>query len=449
MTNYDFDLFVIGAGSGGFRAARASAAHGARVAIAEEYRVGGTCVIRGCVPKKMLFYGAQFAEDLHDARRFGWRIGDASFDWKELCKNVLDDVDRLNGLYQQTLDNNQVATFHERAKIVGPHQVALADGRLVSAGLILVATGATPLLPTFEGAEYGITSNEAFHLEELPRNIVIAGSGYIANEFAGIFNSLGSTVTIVNRSERMLAGFDGQIRDRLLEINRENGISYRFNARFDRVTRDAAGELVVYLDDGAAAIACDTLLFAIGRVPNSRGVGLEDVGVDLDEAGAVRIDGHGQTSVPSIWAIGDVTNRIQLTPVAIREGQAFADTRFGGQPHVVDYDYVPSAAFSHPPLASVGLTEEGARSELGALTIHVSDFRPMKNVLAGRNERALYKMICEEKTGRVVGLHMIGPEAPELLQVAAVAIKAGLTKQDFDNVVALHPTMAEELVLMR
>ncbi|EZP83939.1 Glutathione reductase [Novosphingobium resinovorum] len=446
---FDFDLFVIGAGSGGVRAARASAAHGARVAIAEEFRVGGTCVIRGCVPKKMLFYGAQFAEDLHNAKRFGWTIGDALFDWKALQKAVLDDVDRLNGLYQQTLDNNRATTYHHRARIVGPNEVELADGTRITAATILIATGATPVVPHVEGAEFGVTSNEAFEIDALPRDIVIAGSGYIAIEFAGIFNALGSRVTIVNRSNRLLAGFDEQIRDRLLAISLANGINFRFNARFEKIARDAAGELNIHLDDGGEPISCDTLLFAIGRRPNSDGIGLDDLGVALDDSGAVKVDAQGRTNIPSIYAIGDVTNRIQLTPIAIREGQAFADTMFGGRPNTVDYDHVPSAVFSHPPLAGVGLTEREAREGLESVSVHVSDFRPMKNVLAGRDERALFKMICDATTGRIVGLHMIGPEAPELLQIAAVAVKAGLTKQDFDDTVALHPSMAEELVLLK
>ena len=449
MSNYDVDLFVIGAGSGGVRAARASAGYGARVAVAEEYRVGGTCVIRGCVPKKMLFYGAHFAEDLHDARRFGWDVVNPRFDWKELRKNVLDDVDRLNGLYQKTLDNHGVKIFHDRATITDSREVRLSDGTTVSADRILVATGATPIIPNFEGSQFGITSNEVFHLDEMPKRIVVAGGGYIANEFAGIFNALGASVTIVNRTDQILRGYDEQIRDRLLQISLMKGIQYRFNARFDRIAREEDGTLTVALDDGGATISCDVVLFALGRSPLTAGLGLEAVGVETDAIGAIPVDEYSRTNIPSVFAVGDVTNRIQLTPVAIREGQAFADTVFGNSPQTVDYDCVPSAVFSHPPLAGVGLTESQARKTLGDVKIYTSDFNPMKNVLAGRNERALFKMVCDADTDKVVGIHMIGPDTPEILQAAAIAVKAGLTKREFDATVALHPSLAEELVLLR
>lgn len=448
MSEYDYDLFVIGAGSGGVRAARVSAAHGAKVAVAEEHRVGGTCVIRGCVPKKLLVYGAHFAEDLQDARRFGWDVPETTFNWPVLRDNVLADVDRLNGLYTQTLENHKVEIIHERATIAGPHDVKLASGRIVTAKYILVAVGAWPMVPDFEGAEHGITSNEVFHLETLPKRIVIAGGGYIANEFAGIFHEFGSHVTIVNRSDTILRGYDEQIRDRLLQISMMKGIEFRFNAPFERVVKNEDGSLTVHMKN-CAPIDCDALLFATGREPKTAGLGVENAGVELDVKGAIRVDEYSKSSCPSIYAVGDVTNRVQLTPVAIREGQAFADTVFGGSPHTVDYHCIPSAVFSHPPMAGVGMTEAEARNTLGSIKVHTSDFRAMKNVLAGRNERGLYKMICNAETGQIVGLHMIGPDAPEILQAAAVAVKAGLTKQAFDDTVALHPSMAEELVLMR
>ncbi|MBB6123273.1 glutathione-disulfide reductase [Sphingobium subterraneum] len=448
MSAFDFDLFVIGAGSGGVRASRVAAGHGARVAVAEEYRVGGTCVIRGCVPKKMLVYGAHFAEDLHDARRFGWDVPHCALDWAALRDTVLAEVDRLNGLYQQTLDNNKVTTFHERATVTGPQEVTLASGRKVSAERILVATGAWPMVPEFEGAEHGITSNEVFHLDALPKRVVIAGGGYIANEFAGIFNEFGSTVTIVNRSDQILRGYDEQIRDRLLQISMTKGIQFRFNAPFQRIDKTESGALTVHLGSGDP-IECDLVLYAIGRKPKSFDIGLETVGVEVDAIGAIKVDEQNRTNVASVYAVGDVTNRVQLTPVAIREGQAFADTVFGNTPRTVDYSCIPSAVFSHPPMAGVGLTESQARNALGTIKVYTSDFRPMKNVLAGRNERGLYKMICDATTDKVVGLHMIGPDAPEILQAAAIAVKAGLTKQDFDDTVALHPSMAEELVLMK
>ena len=448
MSEYDYDLFVIGAGSGGVRAARVSAAHGAKVAVAEEHRVGGTCVIRGCVPKKLLVYGAHFAEDLQDAKRFGWEVPDCNFDWPTLRENVLAEVDRLNGLYTQTLDNHGVEIIQERATVEGPHQVRLASGRTVTAKYILVAVGAWPMVPDCEGAEFGITSNEVFHLEALPKRIVIAGGGYIANEFAGIFHEFGSHVTLVNRSDQILRGYDMQIRDRLLQISMMKGIEFRFNAPFEKVVKQGNGSLLVHMK-GQEPVECDALLFATGRRPKTEGLGLENAGVELDGQGAIRVDDYNRSSCQSIYAVGDVTNRVQLTPVAIREGQAFADTVFGGNPHKVDYGSIPSAVFSHPPLAGVGMTEAEARNKIGSISVHTSDFRPMKNVLAGRNERGLYKMICNAETGKVIGLHMIGPDAPEILQAAAVAVKAGLTKQDFDDTVALHPSMAEELVLMK
>lgn len=449
MAEFDYDLFVIGAGSGGVRAARVSAAHGARVAIAEEYRIGGTCVIRGCVPKKLLVYGAHFAEDLKDARRFGWDVPDCGFDWRVLRDNVLAEVDRINQAYTDTLDNNRVTIFRERAVVTGANSVRLASGRAVTAGKILIATGARPFFPDFPGSEHGITSNEVFHLDALPKRVLIAGAGYIANEFAGIFNEFGSRVTLINRSDVILRGYDEQIRDRLLQISMAKGIAFRFNTRFERIEKRDDGSLAVHLLGDDEPVVVDCVLYAIGREPNTEGLGLESAGIMLDEKGAVPVDADNSSTCPSIYAVGDVTNRVQLTPVAIREGQAFADTVFGNKPTRVDYANIPSAVFSHPPIAGVGLTEGEAKNRYGAVRVYTSDFRPMKNVLAGRNERALYKMICDGASGRIVGLHMIGPESAEILQAAAIAVKAGLTKDAFDATIALHPTMAEELVLMR
>jgi len=448
MPSYDYDLFVIGAGSGGVRAARVSAAHGAKVAVAEEYRVGGTCVIRGCVPKKLLVYGAHFAEDLQDARRFGWNVPDCSFDWTVLRDNVLAEVDRLNGLYTNTLNSHEVEIFHQRATVAGPHEIELADGRRVSAKVILIATGAWPVVPECPGAELGITSNEVFHLDALPKRVVIAGAGYIANEFAGIFHQFGSQVTLVNRSDKILRGYDEQIRDRLLQISTTKGIEFRFNATFKSVEKQADGSLMVHMTN-CDPLPADLLLFAIGRRPHTSGLGLENAGVELNEKGAIKVDADNRSTCESLYAVGDVTDRVQLTPVAIREGQAFADTVFGNKPHQVDYASIPSAVFSHPPLAGVGLTEADARNQFGSVKVYTSDFRPMKNVLADRNERALYKMVVDADSDRVLGLHMIGPDAPEILQAAAVAVKAGLTKAAFDDTVALHPSMAEELVLLK
>ena len=448
MPEYDYDLFTIGAGSGGTRASRVASAYGARVAVAEEFRVGGTCVIRGCVPKKMLVYGAHFAEDLEDAKQFGWDIPHCTFDWIKLRDNVLSDVDRLNGIYTQNLENAGATIFHERATITGPHEITLGNGEKKTAGRILVATGARPHVPTFPGSELGITSNEAFHLDAIPRRILIAGAGYIANEFAGIFHQFGSKVTLINRTDQLLRGYDESLRDRLLQISIMKGIEFRFHAEIQSIEKTAEGALKVSMT-GHDAMEVDCVLFATGRVPNIEGLGLEEAGVELDDKNAIKVDDNSRSSVEHIYAIGDVTNRVQLTPVAIREGQAFADTVFGNKPHTVDYSCIPSAVFSHPPIASVGLTEAQARTQLGTVSVYESDFRPMKNVVAHRNERALYKMVCDGTTGRVVGIHMIGAEAPEIMQAAAVAVKAGLTKDDFDATVAIHPTMAEELVLLK
>ena len=445
---YDYDLFVIGAGSGGVRASRVAASYGAKVAVAEEHRVGGTCVIRGCVPKKMLVYGAHFAEDLEDARNFGWTIEQPKFDWSVLRDNVLKDVDRLNGAYTSTLENHGVEIILDRATLTCSHEITLGSGRTVTAKYILIATGARPHVPDCPGSELGITSNEAFHLDALPPRILIAGGGYIANEFAGIFNEFGSKVTIMNRSDQLLRGYDEALRDRLLQISITKGIDFRFNAQFKSIEQTEDGCLKVAMTNHEDLVV-DCVLFATGRVPNTEGLGLDRAGIELGERGEIVVDRFSKTNVDHIYAVGDVTNRVQLTPVAIREGQAFADTVFGDKPHAVDHSCIPSAVFSHPPLAAVGMTEGQARNKYGPVKVYESDFRPMKNVLAGRNERSLYKMVCAEGTGKILGIHMIGPESAEIMQAAAVAVKAGLTKAQFDETVAIHPTMAEELVLLR
>jgi len=444
----DFDLFVIGAGSGGVRAARVAAAHGAKVAIAEEHRVGGTCVIRGCVPKKLLVYGAHFAEDLDDAAMFGWDVPKKTFNWPVLRDNVLSEVDRLEGAYTSTLTNHEVEILRERAVLTGPNSVRLSSGREVSASKILITTGARPQMPEIPGIEHAISSNETFHLDELPKRIVIAGGGYIANEFAGIFNEFGSQVTLVNRTDVLLRGYDQQIVDRLMQISLRKGIDYKFHATITAVEKLEDGRVRARMS-GCDDIETDQVLFAIGRVPNTQGLGCDVAGVKLNDKGAVAVDADNRSSVDSVFAVGDVTDRVQLTPVAIREGQAFADTFFGNKPTRVDYSCIPSAVFSHPPLAGVGKTEGQARNSLGSVRTYTSDFRAMKNVLAGRDERSLYKLVVDEHTDQIVGVHMIGPDAPEILQAAAIAVKAKLKKADFDATIALHPTMAEELVLMR
>ncbi len=449
MSAFDYDLFVIGAGSGGVRAARISASHGARVAVAEEHRVGGTCVIRGCVPKKMLVYGSMFAEELGHAENYGWTIGEKSFDWATLRDFVNRDVDRLEGMYGKTLASHGVEVFAERATITGPNSVRLASGREVTAGHILVAVGAWPAMPDIPGADLCISSNEVFHLEQQPRCLMVVGGGYIANEFAGVFNALGSEVTVVNRTDRILRSYDAQIVERMLHIAMGRGITFRMNSSVRSVERDEEnGCLLVDLGD-ADKVRVDQVLVATGRRPKTDGLGLETAGVEMDDGGAIRVDEYNRTSCPSIYAVGDVTDRVQLTPVAIREGHAFADTVFGNKPRKVDYANIPSAVFSQPPLAGVGMTEQQARETYGNVKVYSSDFRPMKNIFSPHAERGLYKMIVDEASEKVLGIHMIGPEAPEILQVAAIALTAGLTKQAFDDTVALHPSMAEELVLLK
>ncbi len=448
MAKFDYDLFTIGAGSGGVRASRVAAAHGARVAVAEEYRIGGTCVIRGCVPKKLLVYGSQFAEELSHAAGFGWTLGEMTFDWAALRDFVARDVDRLEKAYTATLDNNQVAHFHERAVVTGPNSLRLAGGREITAGHILVAVGSWPVMPAFAGSEHCITSNEVFHLPELPRRVVIQGAGYIAMEFAGIFNALGCGVTVVNRSDQILRGYEEALRDRLLQITMSRGIDYRFNSPIERVEKQEDGAFRV-TTKGHDPVTADVVLIATGRRPNTAGLGLNSVGIALGANGEIPVDEYSRTACPSIYAVGDVTDRVQLTPVAIREGQAFADTVFGNRPTTVDHATIPSAVFSQPPLAGVGLTEAEARGQFREIKVFTADFRPMKNMFAERAERGLYKLVVDAASDRMLGVHMIGPDAPEILQAAAIAVKAGLTKADFDATVALHPSMAEELVLMR
>jgi glutathione reductase (NADPH) len=448
MAEFDFDLFVIGAGSGGVRAARIAASHGARVAVAEEYRVGGTCVIRGCVPKKLLVYASQFAEELGHAGGYGWSVEGARFDWAALRDFVAGDVDRLERAYTTTLDNNRVEHFHERAVVTGPNTVQLAGGREISAAHILIAVGAWPVMPDFPGNEHCITSNEVFSLPELPKRVVVQGAGYIAMEFAGVFNALGSAVTVVNRSDAILRGYDASLSERLLAITQARGIAYRFNNPIERVEKQADGTLLVHTMHGEP-LPADAVLVATGRKPKTAGLGLESAGIVLGRNGEVPVNRLGATRCPSIHAVGDVTDRVQLTPVAIREGHALADTLFGGKPRATHYDHIPSAVFSQPPLAGVGLTEAQARAEYPEVEVFTSDFRPMKNLFSPRAERGFYKLVVDAETDRVLGVHMIGPEAPEILQAVAIAVKAGLTKADFDSTIALHPSMAEELVLMR
>ena len=448
MAEFDYDLFVIGAGSGGVRASRIAASHGARVAVAEEFRVGGTCVIRGCVPKKLLVYGSHFAHSLHDAAQYGWTIEGATFDWATLRDFVASDVDRLERAYTSTLNTNNVEHFAERAVVAGPNTVRLASGREISAKFILIAVGAWPVMPEIVGAEHCITSNEVFHLPELPKRVVIQGAGYIAMEFAGIFNALGSDVTVVNRSDVILRGYDHDLTARLQPIMEARGVKFGFNRPIREVQKLADGSLLVHAGEGDP-IPADVVLVATGRRPKTDGLGLENAGITLGKGGEIPVDAFSKTACDSIYAVGDVTDRVQLTPIAIREGHAFADTVFGGKPRSTHYDAIPSAVFSQPPIASVGLSEADARAQLGEVRVYTSDFRPMQNMFATQAERGFYKLVVDAGTDKVVGIHMIGPDAPEILQAAAIAVKAGLTKAQFDDTIALHPSMAEELVLMR
>ena len=448
MSEYDYDLFTIGAGSGGVRASRIAGTHGAKVAIAEEYRYGGTCVIRGCVPKKMLVYASMFAEELGHAAHKGWTIKDATFDWGTLRDFVNGDVDRLEGLYGNTLGGAGVESFSERAVITGPNSVRLASGKEITAQYILVATGGWPVMPEFEGSEHCITSNEIFHLEEFPKRLMVMGGGYIAVEFAGVFNALGSQVTLVNRSETILRSYEQDIVEKLPPIMQARGMDLQFGAQIERVTKSEDGSLSVQLTNGKT-VETDQVLVATGRAPNVAGLGLENAGVEQGRKGEIIVDAFSKTNVDSIYAVGDVTDRVQLTPVAIREGHAVADTLFGDNPRSIDHATIPTAVFSQPSIASVGMTEEQAREALGDVKIYTSDFRPMKNIFSDRMERGFYKMIVDDASDKVVGIHMIGPESAEIMQAAAVAVKAGLTKADFDATTAIHPSMAEELVLLK
>ena len=449
MAKFDFDLFVIGAGSGGVRAARVAAAHGAKVAIAEEDRFGGTCVIRGCVPKKLLVYASRFSDEFEDAEGFGWSVAPPDFSWPKLIAAKDAEIARLERLYRNNLAKSGVAIFPQRATVAGPNTVRLAaDAGTVSAARILIATGGTPnrdqKLP---GIEHVITSNEAFHLDQIPARIVVAGGGYIAVEFASIFAGLGAEVTLLYRGEKILRGFDMDLRDGLIEAMRQRGIKLVMGTVFKSIDKKPDG-LHGILSDNRTVMA-DAIMFAIGRKPNTLGLGLEEAGVFLKASGAVMVDDHAQTSVPSIYAIGDVTDRINLTPVAIREGHHFADREFGAKSAPVLYSSIPTAVFTTPEIGTVGLSEDQARATHGAVDIYKSRFRPMKSVLGTRGERMLIKLVVDGKTNKMLGVHILGPDAAEIVQMAAIALRMGATKADFDQTMALHPSIAEELVTMR
>jgi glutathione reductase (NADPH) len=448
MADHDVDLFVIGGGSGGVRAARIAAEYGARVMVAEEYRLGGTCVIRGCVPKKLLVYASRFHGEFEDAAGFGWSVPHASFDWPTLIANKDKEIARLEAAYGATLNKAGVKVAKTRAVIAGPQTIELATGERVHAAHILIATGGTPSFGNpIPGREHAISSNDAFHLDELPRRIVIQGGGYIAVEFAGIFAGLGSHVTLIYRGENILRGFDDDVRQHLRVELEQRGIRVVCGRTITAIEQ-AGTHYSVHVSDGNH-VPADKVMFATGRVPNVAKLGLEAVGVTLAKNGGIAVDDYSRSSVPGIYAVGDVTNRINLTPVAIREGHAFADSVFGGRPTKVDHSNVPTAVFSEPEVGVVGLTEAEARARLPRTDIYKAMFRPMKATLSGRATSVLMKLVVDGHTDRVVGCHVVGEGAGEMAQLAAVAVKMGATKADFDATVALHPTAAEELVTMR
>ncbi len=449
MTTYDYDLFVIGAGSGGTRAARIAAGYGAKVAVAEEYRVGGTCVIRGCVPKKLLVYASHFAESFEDSVGFGWTTRGVSFDWKTLIANKDTEIDRLSGVYVRNLEAAGVEIIHSRAELRDAHSLRIvAEDRHVTAKHILIATGGRPrMIDDLPGIEHAITSNDAFHLDRLPRRMVVAGGGYIAVEFACIFHGLGVDTTLIYRGEQILRGFDDDIRNHLAAEMRKKGIDVVCGQVFTRI-EETPGGLKGTLT-GGDEIEVDRIMFAIGRDPYTTGLGLEHAGVETTENGAIRVDAFSKTNIDHIHAVGDVTDRVNLTPVAIREGHAFADTVFGDKPTAVDHKTIATAVFAQPEVGTVGLSEAEARAEGRKLDIYKSTFKPMKHTLSGRDEKMLMKLVVDAESDKVLGCHIVGPDAGEMVQLLGIAVKMGATKADFDATMAVHPTAAEELVTMR
>ncbi len=450
MSDFDYDLFTIGAGSGGVRASRLAAQYGARVGVAEEYRVGGTCVIRGCVPKKFLVYASEFGHGFNDARGYGWSAENVYFDWSKLIANKDDEIDRLNGIYIRNLKNAGAEIFQSRATLKDKHTIHLHDeNRDVTADKILIATGGAPWVDTsVPGHEFGVTSNEAFHLKKLPKHVVVAGGGYIAIEFACIFRGLGCEVCLVYRGEDILRYFDTDVSVQVHEEMKRQGIRVVTQAVFEKIEPLRGDMKRVTLSNGTE-LEADLIFWAVGRKPATGGLGLEDAGVQLDKAGAIVVDENYRSSVGNIFAVGDVTNRVNLTPVAIREGAAFAETQFNNNPTTMDYRFIPKAVFSQPPVGSVGYAEHEARAEFKHVDIYKTTFRPMKNTLSGSEERMLMKIVVDGGTDRVLGCHIVGVDAAEMIQCIAIAVKAGLKKADFDETVALHPTAAEELVTMR
>ena len=446
MSEYDFDFYVIGAGSGGVRCARMSASYGARVGVAEERYLGGTCVNVGCVPKKLFSYGSHFSGDFEDAAAYGWNVGAATLDWKRLIENKNQEILRLNGIYRRILDSNNVTIHEARATLKDAHTLDVG-GQTITADKILVATGGWPSVPDFPGKEHAITSNEAFFLEKLPERVVVVGGGYIAVEFAGIFNGLGSQVTQLYRGPQFLRGFDDDVRMFLADEMRKKGVDLQFNANIARIEQNG-DVLLAELEDGGK-IEADLIMYATGRAPNARGIGLEEAGVGLNGKGAVIVDDYFKTSVDSIYAIGDVIDRVALTPVAIAEGMVLAGNLFKNETRMADYEDIPTAVFSQPNIGTVGLSEAQAREKYGTLDVYTSSFKPMKHTLTGGDEKTFMKLIVDQASDRVVGFHMVGPDAGEMTQGIGVAIKCSATKSQFDATIGIHPTAAEEFVTMR
>jgi len=447
VSKYDYDLFVIGAGSGGVRAARLAAALGKKVGVAEEHRAGGTCVIRGCVPKKYLVYGAEFGKAIKESAGYGWTIKSASFNWATLRDEIQTEVSRLSNIYENVLDKNGAELFKERAEFTGPHTLRLtSSGREITAKHILIATGGQPWSPDIPGINHAITSNEAFTMDDLPQRIMVIGGGYIACEFAGIFAGLGAKTTQVYRGDSLLRGFDEDVRSAVDKGQAINGIDVKFGQSPSSIKKIGGGLKVSFAD--GTQIATDMIMMATGRVPNTFGLGLEKAGVKMAGNGAIIVDEFSKTNKAHIYAVGDVTDRVNLTPVAIREGMAFIETVFKDNKQAYDRTDIASAVFTQPPVGSVGVSEEEARAKHRDVQVFTTDFRPMKNILSGSEHRCFMKMITAGKKQRVVGLHIVGDYAGEIIQAAAIAVKAGLTKADFDATCAVHPTLAEELVTL-
>ena len=449
MSSFDFDLFVIGGGSGGVRAGRVAASLGKKVGVAEEYRFGGTCVIRGCVPKKLFVYASQYREHFEDAAGFGWSVGESTFNWEKLIEAKDREVGRLEGLYRKGLENNKATIFDSRAELVDAHTVKIVKtGKTVTAERIIVATGGAPGMPeTLEGRQYGISSNEAFHLKELPKAIVIAGGGYIAVEFANIFHGLGVDTTLIYRGLEILSRFDGDLRRGLHKAMEEKGIRIILEDVFEKIEKRGDGRLAGTTLKGETLVA-DQMMFAIGRRPNTANLGLDKAGVELDEKGAIKVDLYSRTNVPSIFALGDVTDRVQLTPVAIHEAMCFIETEYRNNPTAPDHELIPTAVFSQPEIGTVGMSEEAAAKKFPEIEVYRAEFRPMKATLSGRIEKMIMKLVVNATDRKVVGAHILGHDAGEMAQLLGITLKAGCTKDDFDRTMAVHPTASEELVTM-